>query len=48
MVCRNVQEVYSRIPERVCRKASEWKALARGTEDELRRVRNDRRSSGSN
>lgn len=48
VVCRNVQEVHSRIPERICRRASEWKALARGTEDELRRTRNDRRNSGSN
>jgi hypothetical protein len=37
--CRTEKQVYSRIPERVCRTESEWEQLARETEEDLRKAR---------
>lgn len=45
VMCRMIQEAYSRIPSRICRKRSEWDRMAKETEDDIRSSRNDRRAT---
>lgn len=35
IVCRNEFQVYSRIPERICRRKSQWEAIAKANEEAL-------------
>ena len=42
VMCRMIQETYSRIPSRICRKNSEWERMARETQDDLKSSRNQR------
>ncbi len=42
IMCKMIQETYSRIPSRICRKNSEWERMARETQDDLRSSRNQR------
>ena len=42
VICRNIQEAYSRIPERVCKKKSEWAQMEKDTQDDWRSSRNHR------
>ena len=45
--CRLIQEVGSRIPERVCRLDKEWEMLAKDAQDDLNRSANQRRNPGN-
>ena len=45
VMCRMIQEAYSRIPSRLCRKQSEWERMAKETQDDIRSSRNDRRGT---
>jgi hypothetical protein len=47
VICKTIQEVHSRIPERICLKASEWELREKETQDDLRSSRH-RRTSGQN
>lgn len=38
-VCRSVQEIYSRIPTRICRTQAEWDADAKQTQIDLENAR---------
>jgi hypothetical protein len=46
VMCRMIQEAYSRIPARVCRKTSEWERMERETQDDLRSSRHQRTTGG--
>ena len=47
VVCRQIWEVISRIPTRVCRTEAEWNRLEKETQDDWRNSRNSR-TVGSN
>lgn len=42
MECRSIMEPGSRIPSRVCRLSTEWQAMAKAAEDDMRNSRNQR------
>lgn len=42
VVCRQIWEVYSRIPTRVCRTEAQWEEMAKQNEDDWRSSRNAR------
>jgi hypothetical protein len=42
VICRMIQEAYSRIPSRQCRRQSEWDRMERETQDDLRSSRHQR------
>ena len=42
VMCRMIQEAYSRIPSRMCRKQSVWDRMERETQDEMRSSRHQR------
>ena len=42
VMCRTVQEAYSRIPSRVCHKQSEWDQMEKEVQDDLRSSRHQR------
>jgi hypothetical protein len=46
VMCRMIQEAYSRIPSRVCRKQSEWDRAERETQAEMRSSRHQRTTGG--
>ena len=46
VMCRMIQEVHSRIPERVCLKTSEWERREKETQDDLRSSRHQRTTGG--
>ena len=48
VMCRTVQEPQSRIPNRICRKQSEWDRSERETQEELRSSRHQRTTGNPN
>ena len=47
IVCKSELVAYSRIPERVCRKQSEWDSIAKQNEEDIRRSANQRQNPGN-
>jgi hypothetical protein len=42
VVCRSIQQAYSRIPERACKKQSEWAQMEKDAQNDWRSSRNQR------